>query len=283
MAISNKSLLSSFLLIVVTLSSLLTTTTSRTTPLSHAVESPTNSLSPFQETHHDDSSPSPSPSPIDDDHDNNDVSSLSPSPSDGYGYDHQSPSPSPSLKLSTKLERMMQESMVEGSSSPTTNDHTALVKDLCSRAENPDKCGQYFQYSKSNDAAQIVHTEINTLKTLVEEGKTTATKVKQQQHESAEVTQSLDVCVESYDKANKNLDKASMTSTKCIGAEKKEECSAVEVGEVKAMLSATIANIGECEEAFEGKGLPRPPMKATNEAVVELSDWLLEFSRKLEE
>ncbi|CAN1190025.1 hypothetical protein LINPERPRIM_LOCUS453 [Linum perenne] len=47
------------------------------------------------------------------------------------------------------------------------------------------------------------------------------------------------------------------------------------------MLSAAISNVGFCDEAFNIQGLPAPPMKATNDAVVELTDWLLEFCNKL--
>ncbi|CAL1400318.1 unnamed protein product [Linum trigynum] len=184
------------------------------------------------------------------------------------------PSPSPDASFpsfptmfSTKFERKMQENSITKA--------TDMVKELCSGTENPAKCMEFFRDSRSDDPAEIIHTEIGTLKTLVQEGISAATKVRRQDNAASGV---LDVCLENYDKAIGNLDKASATCEKCIRSTPK--CSPKNTSEVKTMLSAVISNVGYCDEAFNAQGLA-PPMKATNEAVIELTDWLLEFCKKL--
>ncbi|CAN0858678.1 hypothetical protein LINGRAHAP2_LOCUS7398 [Linum grandiflorum] len=195
--------------------------------------------------------------------------SSAPAPSPDSSY------PSFPTMFSTKFERKM----AEAESGMMRTNPTNLVKELCSGAENPSKCMEFFRDSRSDDPAEIIATEIGTLKTLVKEGITAATKVRSRQDGSEAVTHCLDVCLENYDKAMSNLDKATATCSRCIRSNPK--CSPKETGEVKTMLSAAISNVGFCDESFNAQGLPDPPMKATNDAVVELTDWLLEFCKKL--
>ncbi|CAL1378207.1 unnamed protein product [Linum trigynum] len=202
-----------------------------------------------------------------------DLTTADPPTVDDASSSSSAPSPSPDASFpsfptmfSMKLERKMQESSM---TKPTD-----LVRELCSGAENPGKCMEFFRDSRSDDPAEIINTEIGTLRTLVNEGISAATKVRRQGNTGAV----LDVCLENYDKAMGNLDKASATCAKCIRANPK--CSPKSTGEVKTMLSAVVSNVGYCDEAFSAQGVA-PPMKATNEAVIELTDWLLEFCKKL--
>ncbi|CAN0858682.1 hypothetical protein LINGRAHAP2_LOCUS7398 [Linum grandiflorum] len=246
------------------------------------------------------SSPSTSPSSGDDGSSSTSMSQSSSSPSSGEtdssststtttssdssssAEESSAPAPSPDSSypsfptmFSTKFERKM----AEAESGMMRTNPTNLVKELCSGAENPSKCMEFFRDSRSDDPAEIIATEIGTLKTLVKEGITAATKVRSRQDGSEAVTHCLDVCLENYDKAMSNLDKATATCSRCIRSNPK--CSPKETGEVKTMLSAAISNVGFCDESFNAQGLPDPPMKATNDAVVELTDWLLEFCKKL--
>ncbi|CAL1378206.1 unnamed protein product [Linum trigynum] len=275
MGIPNKPLLLFLLIITITFSSLLTLSTSHSSPSpspsstadddEETTASPSSSTGEEQEEEEEetdatDSSPSQSP-----------LSSLFGSPS---------PSPEPALRFSSKFHRRMQET----AESPAAADRSSkLVAQLCAGTENPARCTAYFHYSKSDDAAQIIDAELGTLNTLLIEAKSAAVRAQHQGRASPDVAHGLDVCVENYDKANANLDRASVACAKCMGPNKATECTAKEVGEVKTMLSAVISNIGFCDEAFDGQGLPRPPTKEINEAVVELADWLLEFSKKLDE
>ncbi|CAN0858679.1 hypothetical protein LINGRAHAP2_LOCUS7398 [Linum grandiflorum] len=291
--------------IVVTLSSLLPISTSHLAPSPSSSDAASPSPSPSGDDDVSSSSPSISPSssssdasstlttsPSSSPSSGDDVSSPSPSSSSGDDVSSSSPSMSPSsgdevsssspststssgAMFSTKFERKM----AEAESGMMRTNPTNLVKELCSGAENPSKCMEFFRDSRSDDPAEIIATEIGTLKTLVKEGITAATKVRSRQDGSEAVTHCLDVCLENYDKAMSNLDKATATCSRCIRSNPK--CSPKETGEVKTMLSAAISNVGFCDESFNAQGLPDPPMKATNDAVVELTDWLLEFCKKL--
>ncbi|CAN0858680.1 hypothetical protein LINGRAHAP2_LOCUS7398 [Linum grandiflorum] len=263
--------------IVVTLSSLLPISTSHLAPSPSSSDAASPSPSPSGDD--DVSSSSPSISPSSSSSDASSTLTTSPSSSPSSGDDVSSPSPSSSSAFPTMFSTKFERKMAEAESGMMRTNPTNLVKELCSGAENPSKCMEFFRDSRSDDPAEIIATEIGTLKTLVKEGITAATKVRSRQDGSEAVTHCLDVCLENYDKAMSNLDKATATCSRCIRSNPK--CSPKETGEVKTMLSAAISNVGFCDESFNAQGLPDPPMKATNDAVVELTDWLLEFCKKL--
>ncbi|CAL1400264.1 unnamed protein product [Linum trigynum] len=153
------------------------------------------------------------------------------------------------------------------------------LRGVCSVTDNPSKCVELIApyVIGATDPVSILNMEIAALYKMVEDSKSTATRVARSPSTPPSVVKVLDECMAYYDSATDDLAKALFA------------CSVKDTQTVNRRMASAVTSFQKCDAAFEGKQGAAAnklegeaaTMHEMDEVMVQMVGFAMQISQKL--